>query len=409
VNHQRIVQVALAAILVAALPATISAQDEPLVTPEGVEWTLTSYYDEDTAESVSLPFHSDASLRLQDGIAAGSGGCNQFNGSYEIDGSSLRFSEEMAVTLALCEPDVQMIEDAYLAALGRVDGWATDAEVLQLSDDFGNVILTFEVPDILWTSSQLSGLLLTIEGLQAESDRLSEALVTLRSDMEAVNVARLRERIRTLESENGQITRRLEALEAQPDTDRGSGGPTTYSAAERVLLESIPGRIGSLCTPLRSALPKNTKAAVRCRPNTSLVTTIDYFLLEGEDAASAFRTEMASFNVPQATSATETCAQGVKSHQWIGAGWQANGCYRTNDRAEVRFVDNATECRKLRAGGNTLQSPSLYVAVQGSNRDIEGVYEWATRNLDAGSGKLTSLTIPIERPDAARSPSCPRR
>ena len=407
-NRQRIIRAALAAVLVAAVPATISAQDEPLVTPEGVEWTLTSYYDEDTAESVSLPFDSDASLRLQDGIAAGSGGCNQFNGSYEIDGSSLRFSEEMAVTLALCEADVQMIEDAYLAALGRVDGWTMDAGVLELSDDFGNVILIFEVPDILWTSSQLSGLLLTIDGLQAENDRLSEELVTLRSDMEAENVARLRERIRTLESENGQITRRLEALEAQPDTDPGSGGSSTYSAAERVLLEGIPRRIESFCTPLRSALPKNTKAAVRCRPNTSLVTTIDYYLMEGGDAASAFQAEMTAFNVPQVTSATQTCAQGIKSHQWVGAGWQADGCYRTNERAEVRFVDNATECRKLRAGRNTLQSPSLYIAVQGSGRDIEGVHSWATRNLEAGSGQLTSLTVPIERPDAAWSPSCPR-
>lgn len=407
-NRQRIIRAALAATLVAALPATISAQDEPLATPEGVDWTLTSYYDEDTAESVSLPFDSDASLRLQDGIAAGSGGCNQFNGSYEIDGSSLRFSEEMGVTLALCEADVQMIEDAYLAALGRVDSWTIDAGVLELSDDFGNVILTFEVPDILWTSSQLSGLLLLLEGLQAESDRLSEELVTLRSDVEAENVARLRERIRTLESENDQITRRLETLEAQPDTDPGSGGSGTYSAAERVLLEGIPGRIENLCTPLRSALPKNTKAAVRCRPNTSLVTTIDYYLLEGGDAASAFQAEMSAFNVPQVTSATQTCAQGVKSHQWVGASWQADGCYRTNDRAEVRFVDNATECRKLRAGKNTLQSPSLYIAVQGSGRDIEGVYSWATRNLEAGSGQLTSLTVPIERPDAAWSPSCPR-
>jgi heat shock protein HslJ len=408
VNRQHIIRAALAATLMAAVPATISAQDEPLVTPEGVEWTLTSYYDEDTAESVSLPFDSDASLRLQDGIAAGSGGCNQFNGSYEIDGSSLRFSEEMGVTLALCEADVQMIEDAYLAALGRVDAWTIDAGVLELSDDFGNVILTFEVPDVLWTSSQLSGLLLLLEGLQAESDRLSDELVTLRSDMEAENAARLRERIRTLESENGQITRRLETLEAQPDTDPGSGGSSTYSAAERVLLEGIPGRIENFCTPLRSALPKNTKAAVRCRPDTSLVATIDYYLLEGEDAASAFQAEMSAFNVPQVTSATQTCAQGVKSHQWVGAGWQADGCYRTNDRAEVRFVDNATECRKLRAGKNTLQSPSLYIAVQGSGRDIEGVYSWATRNLEAGSGQLTSLTIPIERPDAAWSPSCPR-
>jgi heat shock protein HslJ len=409
VNHQHILAAALAASLVGVLPLAASGQDEPLVTPEGIDWTLTSYYDDESAEYLRLPFDNEASLRLQDGSATGSGGCNQFSGSYQIDGSALRFSEEMAVTLALCEEDIQTIEDAYLAALGQVEGWTIDAGVLELSDDFGEVILTFEVPDIMWTSSQLAGLLLALDGLQAEVERLSEELVTLRGEMEADNVDRLRERIRTLESESKQFSRRLDALEAQPRSDSGSGGTTAFSSAEQVLLEGIPSRIKSRCTPLRSALPKNTKAAVRCRPNTGVVTTVDYYLLEGEAAAAAYQTEMSAFNVPQATSATETCEQGVKSQrQWVGGGWQADGCYRTGGRAEVRFVDNATECRKLKVGNSTLQSPSLYIGVQGGGRDVEGVYGWATRNLDPGTGQLTSLSVPIERPNAAWSPACPR-
>jgi heat shock protein HslJ len=407
VNRQHFMGAALAASLVAALPMAASAQDEPPVTPESVDWTLTSYYDDEAAEHLDLPFDSEASLRLQDGLATGSGGCNQFSGSYEIDGSALRFSDEMAVTLALCEEGIQVIEDAYLAALGQVEGWAIDAGVLELSDDFGQVILTFEVPDIMWTSGQLTGLLLTLGGLQAEVERLSEELVTLRVDMENQNVDRLRERIRTLESENKQITQRLGTLEAQPRAD--SGGTSAFSSAEKVLLEGIPSRIRNLCTPLRSALPKNTKAAVQCRPNTSVATTIDYYLLEGEAAAAAYQAEMSAFNVPQATSETETCQQGVKSQrQWVADGWQADGCYRTGGRAEVRFVDNATECRKLKVGSSTLQSPALYIAVQGSSRDVEGVYGWATRNVAPGTDQLTSITVPIKRPNASWSPACPR-
>ena len=408
-NRQHIIGATLAASLVAALPIAASAQEEPPVTPEGIGWTLTSYYDDATAEHLSLPFDSEASLRLQDGIATGSGGCNEFSGSYEIDGSALRFSEEMAVTLALCEEDIQVMEDAYLAALGQVEGWTIDAGALELSDDFGEVILTFEVPDIMWTSGQLTGLLDTLEGLQAEVERLSDELVTLRGDMETQNVDRLRERIRALESENKQITQRLDTLEEQPRSGSGSGATSAFSSAEKVLLEGIPSRIRDLCTPLRSALPKNTKAAVQCRPNTSVVTTIDYYLLEGEAAAAAYQAEMSAFNVPPATSETETCEQGVKSQrQWVADGWQADGCYRTGGRAEVRFVDNATECRKLKVGSSTLQSPSLYIAVQGGGRDVEGVYGWATRNLDPGTDQLTSITVPIKRPNAAWSPSCPR-
>ncbi len=70
----------------------------------------------------------------------------------QIDGTSLLFSEEMAVTLSLCDEDLQSVEDAYLAALGQVDGWIIDDGALELSDDFGDVILTFEVPDIMLTA-----------------------------------------------------------------------------------------------------------------------------------------------------------------------------------------------------------------------------------------------------------------
>ncbi len=131
--------------------------------------------------------------------------------------------------------------------------------------------------------------------------------------------------------------------------------------------------------------------------------------MEGDDAASAYAATMSTFNVPQATSDTQTCEQGVKSQrQWVGGGWEADGCYRTNQRAEVRFIDNATECRKLKVGGKTLPSPAFYIEVQGNDNDVEGVYSWATKGLDAGAGQLASLTVPIKRPDAGWSPSCPR-
>lgn len=405
---QRLFTATLATALVAGLPAVTAAQEE-LLSPEAVDWTLSSYSDPVTAEVVTIPFGLQPSLRLEEGVASGFGGCNQFSGSYQIEGTSLVFSEEMSVTLALCEDDAQAIEDAYLAALGQVDGWTIDADVLELSDDFGEVILSLEVPSILWTTNQMANLMLTLEGLQTQVDSLSDEVVTLRADMEAQNVDRLRERIKTLESENKQVTKRLETLESEPKSSSGSGGSSTFTSAEKVLLEGIPGRIENFCTPLRSSLPKNTKAAVSCTPNTSSVASLKYYLLEGENAAAAYESVMSTFNVLQPASDTQTCAQGVKSQrQWVGAGWQADGCYRTNQRAEVRFIDNATECRKLKVGGKTLQSPAFYIELQGNDNDVEQVYSWATKGLDANSAQVTSLTVPIKRPNAAVSPSCPQ-
>lgn len=393
----------MAAALVATIPAAATAQDEAPTTPEGIDWALTAYFDDGTAEMVSLPFGLEATLRLQDGIASGSGGCNQFSGTYEIDGTSLSFGEEMTVTLALCEDGAQMVEDAYLAALGKVDGWTIAAGALELSDGLGDVILTFEVPHILWTTSQMTGLMTTLNGLQIE-------IATLRSDTDALNVDKLRERIKVLESENRKARKRLDALEdTKSNPTPKPSVPTSFSSAEKVLLEGVPARIENHCAPLRSSLPKGTRAAVACKPNTSAVSSVNYYLMEGDDAAAIFGATMSTFNVPQAVSDTKTCEQGFKSQrQWLGGGWQADGCYRTNERAEVRFIDNATECRKLKVGGKTLQSPAFYIALQGNDNDVERVHGWATKGLDPNSSQLTSITVPIKRPNAGWSPSCPQ-
>ena len=407
-THHRLIGAGLSVALVAGLPGAIAAQDQP-VTPEGVDWTLTSYLDEQTAEVVGVPLGLQPTLRLQDGTASGLAGCNQFSGGYELDGSSLRFSEEMGVTLALCEPDAQAVEDAYLAALGQTDGWLIDAGALKLSDGFGDVILTFEVPDIMLTTSQLSGLVATLDGLRTEIDDLTAELVTLRDDMQAQNVDRLRERIKALESDNSKLQQRVDALEENPQPTARPGNTVSFSKAEKILLEGVPKRIESYCSPLRSSLPKGTRAAVTCQPNTSAVADINYYLMEGDDAAAVYASTMSTFNVPQAVSSTQTCEQGVKSQrQWVGGGWQADGCYRTNQRAEVRFIENATECRKLTVGGKTLPSPAFYIEVQGSDSDVERVYQWATKGLGSDAAQLSSLIVPIKRPDAGWSPSCPR-
>ena len=399
--RSRLLTSAIASILCLSLPGAALAQDEgPSL--EGTDWSLVTYYDEEAGEFSTVPFEVSPTLRLEDGTASGFGGCNSFSGSYDVDGSALSFSDELSVTLAFCEGPAQEVEDAYLSALGQVGSWSTDEGRLELYDNLGDLALAFEVPSIVWTPTQLATLLGTLEGLQTEIE-------TLRDDTESLNVPRLRERIKALEKENKSITTRLTELEDAPKVDptpNPRSGSLSFTTAEKVLLKGIPARIANRCSPLRSQLPKGTQAAVTCRPNTNVISSVDYFLLEGSRAITEFGSVMTNYNVPEVGAGGRSCVDGTKSQALIlGNGWQAEGCYRENKTAQLRFVDNATDCKKLRVGGRTLESPALYIALQGADQNVAKAYGWATRGLGAGSGQLTSITQDIPS-NAAGSPAC---
>lgn len=60
-----------------------------------------------------------------DGRVAGSGGCNQFNGAYTLDGAALAIGPIAATRRACLAPEgVGEQEAAYLAALARVATWS---------------------------------------------------------------------------------------------------------------------------------------------------------------------------------------------------------------------------------------------------------------------------------------------
>ena len=407
--RRRLTSIVIATALLAGLPGAALAQDDGLAGPEGVDWSLVSYYDEELGETTMVPFEVQPTLRLEDGVASGFGGCNQFSGSYELDGSSLTFGEEMSVTLAFCEGPGQPIEDVYLAALGTVGGWSIEAGQMQLYDNLGDPTLAFEVPSILWTPTQLATLLGALDAMRATTSDLQTEIDSLRDDTESLNVPTLRERIKVLESENKKVDDRLAKLEKAPTVDPTPRPQTTdgFSAAEEVLLTGIPTRIASFCSPLTSSLPKGTRAAVTCRPNTKVISSVDYYLLEGELAARQFGSVMDAYNVPESSGGAQTCKEGVKSWRYtFGTGWQAEGCYRENKVAQLRFIDNATDCKKLKVGSKTLASPTFYIALQGTDNDVARVYDWATRNLDTESGQLTSITQPIPS-NLGSSTSCP--
>lgn len=399
--RRRLLSTAIVIVLSVSLPGLTLAQDAgPSL--EGTDWSLVTYYDEAAGEFSTVPLEVSPTLRLEDGTAAGFGGCNSFSGAYDLDGSALTFSDELSLTLAFCEGPAQEVEDAYLAALGQVGSWSVETQRLELYDNLGDLALAFEVPSIAWTPTQLATLLSALEGLQTEID-------TLRDDTDSLNVPRLRERIKTLEKENTSIKERIGELENAPKVDpapNARNSTPSFNAAEKVLLKGIPTRIADRCTPLRSQLPKGTQAAVTCRPNTNVVSTVDYFLLEGSRAITEFGSVMTNYNVPEVGAGGQSCVDGTKSQALLlGNGWQAEGCYRENKTAQLRFVDNATDCKKLRVNKRVLESPAFYIALQGTDQNVARVYAWATKGLGAGAGRLTSITEDIPS-NAAASPAC---
>jgi len=398
---RRLLAIIIASTVLVSLSGSALAQDEE-PSLESTDWSLVTYFDDETGEFGTVPFEVRPTLRLDDGLVSGFAGCNSFSGDYDLDGSSLTFGEEILVTLAFCEGPGQEVEDAYLASLGQVGSWAIDGERLELFDNLGDLSLAFEVPSIVWTTTQLATLLGTLEGLQSEID-------TLRDDTDSLNVPRLRERIKALEKENKTITERLTSLEDTPKVDPKPGSGSTsqsFSGPEKVLLKGLPKRIANRCTPLRSQLPKGTQAAVTCRPNTNVITSVDYFLLEGSRATTEFGSVMANYNVPEVGPAGSSCVDGTKSQALIiGNGWQAEGCYRENKTAKLRFVDNATDCKKLRVNGRTLESPTIYIALQATDQNVAKAYDWATKGRSGSSGQLTSITQYIPS-NAAASPAC---
>lgn len=62
-----------------------------------------------------------------DGTVSGFAACNTFNGTYELDATTLSFGP-LATTKMACQRPASAVEADYLAALGGVTGWAIEPD-----------------------------------------------------------------------------------------------------------------------------------------------------------------------------------------------------------------------------------------------------------------------------------------
>jgi heat shock protein HslJ len=109
---------------------------------ENTYWKLTHLGDAPVMVPYRQPQQPHLILNSVTRRAGGSGGCNQFTGSYQLNGSRLRLGS-MTSTLMACADGMET-ERGFLNALSRVRRWRISGQQLALLDAAGNVVARFE-------------------------------------------------------------------------------------------------------------------------------------------------------------------------------------------------------------------------------------------------------------------------
>jgi putative lipoprotein len=110
---------------------------------DSTSWQMTSYRDANGDMQDKLT-GAVVNLQFQSAIVSGISGCNNYNGSYQVDGDKLTFGA-LAVTRQMCADPLGVMEqeNAYLAALAQVQSYKQSDDKLEMEDDRGKTILEF--------------------------------------------------------------------------------------------------------------------------------------------------------------------------------------------------------------------------------------------------------------------------
>jgi heat shock protein HslJ len=133
-------------ILILSISFLVLAACGPAQNPlDATSWRLVSMRNENGDLSPSLP-GSVVTLNFQATQAAGMAGCNEYSGTYTVDGDALKFGP-LSTTRQAC-PDLQVMqqEQVYMAALEKVQNFKMTQDSLELLDGSRNTLLVFGLP-----------------------------------------------------------------------------------------------------------------------------------------------------------------------------------------------------------------------------------------------------------------------
>lgn len=140
---------ALAAIAVIACVALVAVwlinrggNETPADSLTGTKWQVQSYYNAAEAGGMASPLAStQLTAEFADGAVAGSSGCNNYKGSYTLNGGSLSFGP-LASTMMYCDGAMDQ-EVAFLAAMQSASSFKLETGQLHILNAQGQVVVDF--------------------------------------------------------------------------------------------------------------------------------------------------------------------------------------------------------------------------------------------------------------------------
>lgn len=107
------------------------------------DWTVTDLQRDD--EQIPAPASANTSFRFADGRIAGTAGCNQMSGPLALADDGSAVVGILALTRKLCpDSELMMFESSLAEAIGAVDRWQRDADLLVLTGPDVGIIFVAE-------------------------------------------------------------------------------------------------------------------------------------------------------------------------------------------------------------------------------------------------------------------------
>ena len=112
-------------------------------TLENSHWSLVAFGPPDGEQPIA---GSNITLLMADGQAGGFGGCNIYGTTFQVDGGMISFEQVTSTLRACADQNMTDQEQRYFQDLASVSRFERTDNLLQLMDDAGNPVLTFETP-----------------------------------------------------------------------------------------------------------------------------------------------------------------------------------------------------------------------------------------------------------------------
>jgi putative lipoprotein len=123
----RVVIVGLALLLVSFVAACGGSGGSPAPALPGTSWLVTSINRVPTTDpKPTIEFAAD-------GNVSGTTGCNQYNGTYTVDGKKITFSPLASTLVACTDPATSAQESIFIETVQGATNWAIDDGNLSLT------------------------------------------------------------------------------------------------------------------------------------------------------------------------------------------------------------------------------------------------------------------------------------